>query len=197
MDIKEGVKKLHYNSPVVLTYAIVCVVLLLINYLTAGFMNRMFLVSYGHPNLLDPLTYLRAFLHVLGHADFDHFSGNFLYILMLGPGVEEKYGTKQLVKMMVITALITGVPQMVLFPTVGLLGASGIVFMLIVISSATNFKKGEIPLTLVIVAALYIGSEFVSGMVAADNVSQFAHIVGGVCGGAFGLALAGSGRRKR
>lgn len=189
-------KKIVYNSPAVLTFTLISFAVLLLGQATDNELTYRFFMAY-RTSFSDPLTYVRMVSHVLGHADFDHFSGNFLYILMLGPGVEEKYGTKQLVKMMVITALITGVLQMVLFPTVGLLGASGIVFMLIVISSATNFKKGEIPLTLVIVAALYIGSEFVSGMVAADNVSQFAHIVGGVCGGAFGLALAGSGRRKR
>ena len=189
-------KKIVYNSPAVLTFTLISFAVLLLGQATDNELTYRFFMAY-RTSFSDPLTYVRMVSHVLGHADFDHFSGNFLYILMLGPGVEEKYGTKQLVKMMVITALITGVLQMVLFPTVGLLGASGIVFMLIVISSATNFKKGEIPLTLIIVAALYIGSEFVSGMVAADNVSQFAHIVGGVCGGAFGLALAGSGRRKR
>ena len=189
-------KKIVYNSPAVLTFTLISFAVLLLGQATDNELTYRFFMAY-RTSFSDPLTYVRMVSHVLGHADFDHFSGNFLYILMLGPGVEEKYGTKQLVKMMVITALITGVLQMVLFPTVGLLGASGIVFMLIVISSATNFKKGEIPLTLVVVAALYIGSEFVSGMVAADNVSQFAHIVGGVCGGAFGLALAGSGRRKR
>ena len=189
-------KKIVYNSPAVLTFTLISFAVLLLGQATDNELTYRFFMAY-RTSFSDPLTYVRMVSHVLGHADFDHFSGNFLYILVLGPGVEEKYGTKQLVKMMVITALITGVLQMVLFPTVGLLGASGIVFMLIVISSATNFKKGEIPLTLVIVAALYIGSEFVSGMVAADNVSQFAHIVGGVCGGAFGLALAGSGRRKR
>ena len=34
------------------------------------------------------------------------------------------------------------------------------------------------------------------GMTLADNVSHFAHIVGGLCGGAFGLALAGQGSRR-
>ena len=189
-------KKIVYNSPAVLTFTLISFAVLLLGQATDNELTYRFFMAY-RTSFSDPLTYVRMVSHVLGHADFDHFSGNFLYILMLGPGVEEKYGTKQLVKMMAITALITGVLQMVFFPTVGLLGASGIVFMLIVISSATNFKKGEIPLTLIIVAALYIGSEFVCGMVAADNVSQFAHIVGGICGGAFGLALAGNKRRRR
>lgn len=187
--------RIVYNAPAVLTFALLSFAVLLLGQLTNNQSTyRFFMVYRGSPT--DPLTYLRLVSHVFGHTDFSHFSGNFLYILMLGPGVEEKYGTKRLVGMMAVTALITGVMQVALFPSTGLLGASGIVYMMIVLSSATNFKKGEIPLTLVVVAALYIGSEFVSGMALADNVSHFAHIVGGLCGGAFGLALAGQGSRR-
>ena len=186
---------IRFNAPVILTFALLSLLALLLGNWTNGATTYQYFSVY-RASLSDPLTYLRLVSHVFGHADFSHFSGNFLYILMLGPGVEEKYGTKRLVGMMAVTALITGVMQVALFPSTGLLGASGIVYMMIVLSSATNFKKGEIPLTLVVVAALYIGSEFVSGMTLADNVSHFAHIVGGLCGGAFGLALAGQGSRR-
>ncbi len=67
--IKSFLSKIHYNSPVVLTYAILCTVLLIINYITFNGLNSTLLVCYGHPNLLDPLTYLRAVLHITGHAD--------------------------------------------------------------------------------------------------------------------------------
>ena len=110
-----------------------------------------------------------------------------MYILLVGPMVEERYGSRQLVKMILLTAFLTGLLQVIFFPRYALLGASGIVFMLMLLSSATNFKRGELPLTLIIVAVLYIGQEFWAGLYAADNVSHFAHIIGGVCGGIFGL----------
>ena len=70
---------------------------------------------------------------------------------------------------------------------INLVGASGIVFMLILLSSLVNFKSGQIPLTFVLVAILFFGREVVSAL-KPDHVSQAAHIIGGVCGSLFGFS---------
>ena len=49
----------------------------------------------------------------------------------------------------------------------------------------------------VLVAVFYIGGEIIDGLFLKDNVSQLTHIIGGVCGGAFGLAAANGRRRKK
>lgn len=113
---------------------------------------------------------------------------NFLIILLVGPMLEMKYGSKCMLQMIVITAFATGVLNVIFFDT-ALLGASGIAFMLIILSSFVNIKKGSIPLTLLLVASLYLGREIVEGITAQDNISQFAHIAGGICGGVFGFTL--------
>ena len=141
-------------------------------------------------SLKDPLFYIRLFGHVLGHASWDHFLNNMLLLLVVGPPMEEKYGSKPLLCGMVFTALVTGVLQCVLFPRSGLLGASGIVFMLIMLSSLAGMKSGQIPLTLLLVAALYLGDQVYSILFVRDNVANFMHIVGGACGTAFGFAVA-------
>jgi membrane associated rhomboid family serine protease len=87
--------------------------------------------------------------------------------------------------MMFFTGLITGILQMLFFDH-GLMGASGIVFMLIILSSLTNFRTGRIPLTFIVVAILFIGEEVVNGL-KEDNVSQFAHVLGGIIGAVFGF----------
>ena len=74
-----------------------------------------------------------------------------------------------------------------MFFSKGLFGASGIVFMCILLSSYANAQKGEIPLTFVLIAALFIGKEVLSAF-SHDNISQMAHIVGGLCGGIFSFA---------
>ena len=56
-------------------------------------------------------------------------------------------------------------------------------------SSFTSFKEGEIPLTFILVAVLYIGQQIVQGITVNDNVSNMAHIIGGIVGGAIGYAL--------
>lgn len=179
-------KRVVYNSPVILNFTLLSLAVLALNVVTSGLTNQLFFSVY-RGSLTDPLFYFRLVGHVLGHQSFEHFAGNFMYILLVGPMVEERYGSRQLVKMILLTAFLTGLLQVIFFPRYALLGASGIVFMLMLLSSATNFKRGELPLTLIIVAVLYIGQEFWAGLYAADNVSHFAHIIGGVCGGIFGL----------
>ncbi len=178
--------RLSYNSPVILTYVAICAVFLIINEITGGWFNAMFLVCYGHPNWLDPLTYLRLFTYAFGHSGVSHLTGNMIMMLLVGPIVEEKYGSWNLVIMIGVTALAGGLLNAIFFDT-GVIGASGIVFMLIILSAFTNMRKGEIPLTLILVTAIYLGQEIYDGLFTNDNISHFGHIEGGVSGLGFGI----------
>ena len=109
--------------------------------------------------------------------------------------MEEKYGRLPLLKGILLTALISGILQCALFPRTALLGASGIVFMLIMLASLSGFSGG-IPVTMLLVAALYLGQQVYDIIFVRDNVANFMHIVGGVCGTVFGYVNAGP-RRKR
>lgn len=132
-----------------------------------------------------PLTIFTLFSHVIGHGSIEHLLGNMTFILLLGPIVEEKYGGGKTALMIALTALVTGLINVLFFST-GLLGASGIVFMLILLVSFTNMKDGKIPLTFILVALLFVGKEVMQSM-QADHVSQAAHIIGGLCGSVFGF----------
>lgn len=180
-------KRIHYNSPVILTYTFLSLIVLIIGDFTNMASTRL-LFSVYKGSLKDIFFYIRLFGHVLGHVDWEHFVNNFLIILLVGPMLEMKYGSKNMVQMIVITAFVTGILNVIFFDT-ALLGASGIAFMLIILSSFVNIKKGSIPLTLLLVASLYIGREVVAGLTTNDNISQFAHIAGGICGGVFGFTL--------
>ena len=180
-------KKIKYNSPVILSFTFLSFLVLILGYLTAGIStNLLFCVYKSSP--LDPLFYIRLFTHVLGHADWQHFLNNFMLILLVGPMLEEKYGTKKLLGMIVFTAFITGLMNIIFFNT-ALLGASGIAFMMILLSSFVNIKQGGIPLTLILVAAAYIGNEIISGLISQDNISQLTHIIGGICGCGLGFIM--------
>lgn len=180
-------KRIHYNSPVILTYTFISLIALILGYITDMASTRL-LFSVYRGNLTDILFYIRLFGHVLGHASWEHFVSNFLIILLVGPMLEVKYGSKIMIEMIVITAFVTGALNIIFFDT-ALLGASGIAFMLIILSSFVNIKKGSIPLTFILVALLYIGREVASGLLSNDNISQFTHIAGGVCGAVFGFTL--------
>ena len=184
---KKFFEKFDYNSPVVLTYALVCVVLLVINDMTKDWLNNTLLISWGHPNLLDPLTYLRGVLHIFGHADWNHLFGNMILMMLVGPIVEERYGSWNLCVMIgsnaVVTAVING-----LFSDYGIIGASGVIFMMIILSAFTNMRRGKIPVSLCIVAAMYLGREIYSGIISPnDGVSRMGHIIGGVTGIVWGI----------
>ena len=190
--MKIKMPKFQYNAPVILTMTIVSAVALVLNYLTGGWSNRtLFAVCRSTSSLASPLTYLRLFTHVLGHADYTHYINNFTMILLAGPMVEEKYGSKLLLEMITITAFITGLIQFIFFPKISLLGASGIVFMLILLSSFANYKKGSIPITLILVAIIYLSGEIINSFANPnDGISQMAHIIGGLCGMLFGWVIA-------
>lgn len=190
-------KKLQYNSPVILGFFLISLLSLVLGYLTQGWVTLHFFSVYRAP-LTDPFTYVRFFSHVLGHADLNHFMGNMLLFLVVGPPLEEKYGSASLLSAIAITALISGLLQFIFFPNAALLGASGIVFMLVMLASLSGMKEGRIPLTLVLVALLYLGQEVYSMLFVKDSVANLMHIVGGACGTAFGFlqqkALHGSAR---
>lgn len=177
-------KKVQYNSPVILTFTFLAFVAYLLGKATAGVSTRYLFTNYK-TSITDPLQFIRLFSYVLGHANWSHFSSNFLIVLLVGPMVEEKYGSNKLIEMMVFTALITGIINTLFFST-ALLGASGIVFMLILLSSFANTEHDKIPLTLILVTIFFLGREIINAIFAADTISQSAHIIGGLCGGAFG-----------
>ncbi|MBQ5330566.1 MAG: rhomboid family intramembrane serine protease [Oscillospiraceae bacterium] len=179
--------KITYNSPVILTFMLVSFAVLVLSWITGG-KSDLLLFSVYRSSLLDPLFYIRLFTHILGHSGLEHFVGNFMIILLIGPMLEEKYGKSRMIIMILLTAFVTGLINVVFFPGSALLGASGIAFMLILLSGFASSKSGELPLTLIFVAALYIGQEIMAGIFAADNISQLTHIIGGVCGFGFGLA---------
>lgn len=187
--MKKKIKlNITFNSPVVLGFASVCLVALILSMITRGRSNELLFMTY-HSSLLSPLTYIRFFTHVLGHADWVHFIGNMSYILLLGPMLEEKHGSSRIVKIILVTAFVTGLFHYIFFHKVALCGASGVVFAFILLTSFTNFREGELPLTFILVALIFIGQQIFEGITVRDNVSNLSHIIGGIVGAVYGYGL--------
>lgn len=175
-----------FNAPVILTFALLSLCALGLNMLTNGASNRAVFSVY-RSSMLHPMFYVRLFTHVLGHTTFAHLVSNMALILSLGPIVEDRYGSSRLFLMFAVTALVTGLFHLFLGGNTMLMGASGIVYMLIFLASASGCRSGEIPLTLVAVAALYLTQEILGGLFSSGNISHLSHIIGGVCGAFLGL----------
>ncbi|MBR5347894.1 MAG: rhomboid family intramembrane serine protease [Lachnospiraceae bacterium] len=185
--------RIKYNAPVTLTFALLALGAFFFNQALGGKPNELFFSTYRH-TLLDPLTYVRAFGHVLGHASWDHYFNNMLLFLLLGPILEEKYGSKPLLFMIVITAVVTALVNAFFFPYTHLLGASGIVFMFILLSSVVAVEKGEIPISFIVIVVLYLGKEIVN-MMDRNSISELSHIIGGAFGSFFGFYSLGSKKK--
>lgn len=171
--------RVTYNAPVVLTFAILALIVTLLPMETRQHYFA------AHADVSDWTGYTGLFLHILGHANWEHYLGNFMLILLLGPILEERHGSMKLLMMMLITALVTGLVTLAVGK--GLLGASGIVFMMILLASTANIRQGEIPLTFIAVAVIFLGGEVYRAVTKDDNVSRMAHLLGGVAGAAFGF----------
>ena len=183
----EFINYFEYNSLVVLSLFFLSLIALILNTLTKGKVNKV-LFSSSRGKIFSPMTYVRLFTHVLGHQNKAHFTNNYIYILLIGPMIEEKYGSINLLKMILITAFVTGVINAI-FSRNRILGSSGIVFMMIVLSSLVNISSNKIPITFVLVCFFYIVNEVIDGVFKKDNVSHLGHLVGTLCGFVFGFYI--------
>ena len=80
-----------YNSPVILTFALLSLLALGLGKLTDGWTTQNLFCVY-RSSLTDWLTYPRFFLHVLGHPDFAAYCSNIVMLLVVGPTAEERFG---------------------------------------------------------------------------------------------------------
>ena len=75
-----------------------------------------------------------------------HYTNNIILMLVLGPTLEERYGSNTMLFAILLTALVAGLIQWIFFPGTALLGASGIVFMMIIMASLGGMRGGGIPI---------------------------------------------------
>ncbi len=184
--------KITFNAPVVLGFTVASCVVMLLSLTILPEFNTHYFAATGYFDWGRVADYFRLFSHVMGHANWEHLVGNFSIILLIGPILEEKYGSKKLLLMILVTALATAAINNIFWDT-GMMGASGIVFMMILLGSLVNFSSGTIPITFILIVVLYIGQEVYTAVSKDDNISQFAHIMGGFCGMLFGFALGKGG----
>lgn len=178
-------KKIYVNAPLVLGFVAICILVFILQIMTKGASTLYVFSTYGS-SWLDPFTYVRLLGHIFAHADKEHLIANMMYLLLLGPILEEKYGTKRLAFIILMVALTTGILHNLLQPKVVLLGSSGVCFAFILLVSVTGKNEG-IPLTLLLTAILWLGQEIYLGFTAQDNISHFTHILGGLAGAGMGL----------
>jgi membrane associated rhomboid family serine protease len=182
--------KVKYNSPVILSFTLISFVVLMVSAYIKDLTPYLALpgnfdwVSIDYFRLLS-YTCVHSFTDFKMQTDFTHFISNFMLILLIGPVLEEKFGSKDLLLMIIFTAVVTGLLNAI-FNNSGIIGASGVALMMVILGSFTNYTKGELPLTFVIVSLFFLGNEIASA-VNEDHISHFAHVLGGSAGAVFGF----------
>ena len=126
---------LQYNAPVTLTFFFLSLASLALGHLTNEW-TTYHLFSVYRSSLADPLFFVRLFGHVLGHAGWDHFIGNMLLFLVIAPPLEERYGSRTLLSGILMTALVSGILQCVLFPSLALNFA-----VIVILLCANSFQR--------------------------------------------------------
>ena len=175
-----------YNSKVILSYFFISLIAWFLNTITRGTTNKLFFTSY-RSSPFNPLTYIRMFTHTIGHSNWSHLINNFLIILLIGPMLEEKYGSINILIMLLITAFVTALYN-IIFKNYIICGASDNVYMLIMLSSFSNISEGKIPLTIVLIGLFYVTKEIKDSIFEGNKkVSHISHILGAACGLLFGF----------
>lgn len=184
IDLNSISEYIGYNAYVTLSMFFISLFVLILNYITNGKLNKYFF-SVARDSWLKPRTYIRLFTHILGHSDWNHFYNNYLTILLLGPLIEEKYGSINVIIMILVTAFITGLIVHIK-GNVRVQGASSIVFMFIVLSAFVNVIDNKIPLTFILIILFYVVNEIID-LGKDDNIAHYGHITGAICGAIFGF----------
>lgn len=183
----EILNKLQYNSKVILSFFFICLIIMIIDKTTKGRLVNNLFSTGRNDSLLNPLTYFKLISHSLGHSSWDHLYNNFLKILLIGPLIEEKYGSLNLLIMMILTSLVIGIINRI-FTKNRILGASGIAYMLIVLCSFVNIQDGKIPITVVLIILFFVVDEIINLLKRKkDGISHLGHVTGAICGIILGI----------
>lgn len=149
-------------------------------------------ISGNLGSLLLPWTWLKLVTWPFVHADTAHLLANLMLLLLLAPNLEQKQGRIEFLFCLLVSAVVIGIAHLAFGKAnTVLLGASGWVFMMILLSTFAGGEAGTIAIPTLIVGGLFAWQE-VRAAFTPNQVSQMAHLLGGACGLVFGLLGSGS-----
>lgn len=191
-----------YDAPVTLTFAFISIAFYLVNQLICkGALDKLFLASPTGSsgalafNRADFLSYIRLVFYVFGSRDFSQLMANVIFILLLGPEIEERYGSVIIGIMLAVTTVFSGVLN-ACFCLESLKGSSAIVLMMIFLNSFITFSKKKIPLSVVAVFAFFILREFFDKN-PNGAVGIIINLAGGLCGSLFAFLASPKAKASR
>lgn len=197
--------KFIYDAPATLSFAFICIFLFLLDsLLLKGLLSQKFLLSpttaSGNMAFMasDPLSYLRLVLYSFGAASASTLICNMIFILLLGPSMEERYGTLVIAIMMAVCILFSGVLT-ACFSKTPLTGSSAVIFMMIFLNSFVSLSKKKIPVSFLAVFFLFIFREIfeLNDASVTDGIKIIINIAGGLCGSLFAFLTSPKAKSSR
>lgn len=179
--------RIHYNAPVVLTFSLLAIAVVVLSATLMPRLNLQYFAAGGGMNWSSVGDWFRLFSHVLGHGGWSQLAAQLPFILLLGPLLETRYGSGRMLLLILVTALATGLINLLLFRT-GLMGADGVVLMLILLSAMADDRAGSLPLSFLLLAVIFLGHE-VMLILRDGSLAQLAQLLGGLIGAGTGLVL--------
>ncbi len=197
--------KFIYDAPATLTFAFICIILFILDsLLLKGQLSHNYLISpttaAGKMPFMasNPLSYLRLVLYSFGAASASTLVCNMIFVLLLGPSMEERYGTVVIAIMMAVCILFSGVLT-ACFSKTSLTGSSAVIFMMIFLNSFVSLSKKKIPVSFVVVFFLFIFREIfdLENASLADGIKIIINIAGGLCGSLFAFLTSPKAKTAR
>lgn len=127
----------------------------------------------------DILHYFRFILHILGNSDWANMALNFCILICIANEVEDKYGKINILFMMVICAVTSGVLN-ACFSTILLFGSNGITCMFLLIYIGSSIDKKQFSISSIFFIAFYLGN-LVNISIKQMSLNCFYGIAGALC----------------
>ena len=163
-------RKIVVNAPVLLGFVLLCVTIHIVSSVFPGF-SKILGMDDRFTQFWNPFSYISFVSHVLAHSDWGHLQGNMVHLLLVGPAVEHSFGSTNLFLIIIIVAVSSAFVHLAIGKAYTFqLGASGVVFACILLSSLVTASNGTIPLSFVIVATWWMGGEMWNFFFAGDAV---------------------------
>ena len=180
--------KFSYDSPVALSFAIITVLVYLLNTLVLkGKIDSFFYAPTAASgefafNFKEAASYLRLVLYQFGYFDLYFLFRDLIIILLLGQILEERYGSVIMGLMMFFSSLFSGVLN-ACFCTGKIYGAASIVIMMVFLNTLTSISKKNVSILSVATIALVVCSEFFTK--SHGFLGVIVSVAGGLCGSLF------------
>lgn len=191
-NLAKMIERIIIDSPLILTICLLCLLLQFISFLFGNYIvNNFFSVpSFSNFYIYSPICYFRLISHVFGHTSWEHLNSNITHLLLVGPNCEREYGIYKITLIVIFTALSSSIVHILFGPNNSIqLGASGLVFMFILLNSLINSKTTRVPLTFICQVLIWCYREIIAHFINHDGISHLAHLTGAIVGTISGYYL--------